>query len=354
MSARSAVHAAGRQEAIRDYYARVLTRSRDLKTGACCPPDALPAAHRRILDEIHPEVLARFYGCGSPIPPLLDGTTVVDLGCGSGRDAFLAAKLAGPAGRVLGIDMTEAQLAVARRHADAQCRRFGFDRPNVEFRLGYIEDMAAADVADESVDVVISNCVINLSPDKPRVFAEIFRVLKPGGELYFSDVFASRRTPVAWMDDPVLVGECLAGAMYVGDFRRSLRSAGCRDYREVARARVAIEDAEIDAKVGGVEFHSLTVRAFKLDTLEDACEDYGQIATYRGTIPDHPHRFELDPGHAFVTGKPTPVCGNTASMLTETRYARHFEVLGDRSTHYGLFACATSPAGSQETGGACC
>ena len=110
-------------------------------------------------------------------------------------------------------------------------------------------------------------------------------------------------------------------------------------------------------KIGSIDFHSITVRAFKLK-LEDRCEDYGQIATYLGTIPESPHSFLLDDHHLFEKGKPTPVCSNTAAMLAETRYAQHFRVIGNLSTHYGLFDCGTSPRlllrKEGETFGGCC
>lgn len=252
--------------------------------------------------------------------------------------------------------MTEEQLEVARRHLDGQMKRFGFSRPNVEFRQGYIEDLAAAGIADASVDLVISNCVVNLSPDKPRVLREIFRVLRPGGELYFSDVFADRRVPKALRDDPVVYGECLGGALYIEDFRRALLAAGCPDFRVVQKRPITIENEELEKKLGNIRFFSLTVRAFKLESLEDRCEDYGQVATYKGTLEGAPHRFVLDDHHVFQTEKPELVCGNTAAMLSETRFAPHFEVQGDRSVHYGLFDCGPAPlsTGEGDPGGACC
>ncbi len=237
--------------AVKDYYsAATADGCGGLATRACRCQDAVPPGHQAILDQIDPEILDRFYGCGSPIPPLLDGCTMLDLGCGAGRDAYLASRLIGPSGRVIGVDMTAEQLAVARRHQAAQAERFGFARSNVEFREGRFEDLGALGVADASIDVVISNCAINLSPDKPRVFAEIFRVLKPGGELYFSDVFADRRPPPSLADDPALLGECLAGAMYVEDFRRLLRAIGCLDYRVVSQAATVIDNPEVEARVG--------------------------------------------------------------------------------------------------------
>lgn len=345
-------------ENIRDYYGRVLQTNRDLKTGACCSGDSFAPPVREILKQIHPDVIAKFYGCGSPIPPELTGRTVLDLGSGSGRDCFILSKLVGPAGRVIGVDMTPEQLDTARRHVSYHMEKFGYAQPNVEFLSGYIEDLKSLGIANDSVDVVVSNCVINLSPDKARVFAEIFRVLKPGGELYFSDVFADRRIPKHLAEDPVLLGECLGGALYIEDFRRLLAGVGCLDHRVVSRSKLALTDPAVEQKTGMIGFHSLTLRAFKLD-LEDRCEDYGQVAYYLGTVPEHPHRFMLDDHHVFEPGRPHPVCGNTAAMLSQTRYAPHFKIIGDTRVHYGLFDCGpksavSDPENSATSGGSCC
>ncbi|MGQ0587535.1 MAG: methyltransferase domain-containing protein [Gammaproteobacteria bacterium] len=338
-------------ESVRQYYGRVLKSSADLKTSACCLTETLPPQVREVVKDLHPEVLERFYGCGSPIPPALEGITGLDLGCGSGRDCYVLSKLVGPNGRVIGLDMTDEQLAVARRHQGYHARKFGW--ANTDFRQGYIEDLAGAGIADASVDLVISNCVLNLSPDKPRVFRELFRVLKPGGELYFSDVFADRRIPAPLAQDPVLLGECLGGALYVEDFRRLLADAGCRDARTVSSASLALGDTGIQRKIGFVNFTSRTVRAFKLP-LEDRCEDYGQVATYRGTLAESSHAFDLDDHHHFVAGKPMLGCGNTADMVSRTRYAPHFQVTGDKTRHFGLFDCAPAADGAATTPGACC
>lgn len=342
------------QSALREYYGKVIQKTEDLKTSACCCTDeGLSPMVKVALAEINDEVLSRFYGCGSPLPPLLNGCTVLDLGCGAGRDAYLAARLVGPDGHVIGLDMTEEQLAVARRNLDSQMRRFSYDEPNVDFRHGFIEDLASAGIEDESVDVVISNCVVNLSPDKHAVFSEIFRVLKPGGELYFADVFSGRRVPETLYADPVLHGECLAGAMYAEDFRRLMRDVGWPDFRVTACRRIALGSPEIETCIGMVDFYSKTIRAFKFAELEDVCEDYGQVAVYKGTIPEWPHYFDLDDHHRLLTGKPMLVCGNTAAMLQETRYAPHFTVHGDRSVHYGPFTCGPA-TGKTPIGGACC
>lgn len=324
-------------EAVQRYYGEVLKSSADLQTSACCIGGA-PASY--ILDAlacVHEEVKDRFYGCGSPIPLAVEGAHVLDLGCGAGRDCYVLSQLVGPTGSVIGVDMTEAQLAVARKHRDYHAKKFG--HANVEFRQGYIEDLTTARIADESVDVVVSNCVLNLSPDKESVFREIFRVLKPGGELYFSDVFADRRVPADLAVDPVIRGECLGGALYWEDFRRLIADVGCRDSRTIERRRVAVNNPEIEARVGAIGFYSVTVRAFKL-ALEDRCEDYGQAVIYKGSLREAPHAFDLDDHHHFETGKIATVCGNTADMIERTRYAPHFEVIGDKTVHYGLFDCA--------------
>jgi arsenite methyltransferase len=343
---------------VKNYYGQVLHSINDLKTGACCcSDDLLHPAVKDIESEIASEVLTKFYGCGSPIPVAPEGCKVLDLGCGTGKDVFIASRLVGPEGFVIGIDMTDEQIEVGRRYLESQMETFGYDTPNVEFKKGYIEDLKECGIEDNSMDVVMSNCVINLSSDKKKVFSEIFRVLKPGGELFFSDVFAGRRVPEELKNDPLLYSECLGGAMYTEDFRRMLIAIGCPDYRIVSKHKTKINNPEIEAKAGMVDFYSMTVRAFKLDTLEDICEDYGQVAVYRGSISGYPHAFDLDDHHRFITGKPMLVCGNTASMLSETRLSDHFRVTGDRSIHYGPFDCAPAHEkheGEGEGGGACC
>lgn len=344
-------------ENVKKYYGQVLKTNGDLKTSSCCSTETLPAHLRDIVSLIHPHVQEKFYGCGSPIPDELQGRTVLDLGCGSGRDCYLLSKLVGEDGQVVGVDMTDEQLDVAVQYMDYHREKFGYVHSNVRFLKGYIEDLGSIGIRSESVDVVVSNCVLNLSPDKRAVFSEIFRVLKPGGELYFSDVFAGRRVPSEFAHDPFLLGECLGGALYIEDFRRLLREMGCLDYRVVSKRRLNLSNPEIEKKVGMIDFYSMTIRAFKLE-LEDLCEDYGQVATYQGTIPEFPHTFVLDDHHIFHTGMPKLVCGNTASMLTKTRYAGHFKVIGDRSVHYGPFDCRPQESPSTENnlcgGGACC
>lgn len=320
---------------VQDYYGRQLQHSDDLKTSACCDISQIPAWLKPLLARIHPEVLSRYYGCGLVCPPLLEGCRVLDLGCGSGRDVYVLAQLVGPTGEVVGVDMTDEQLAVAEKHRAFHADAFGF--ANVRFVRGYIERLDELPLEPGSFDVIVSNCVVNLSPDKDAVMRGVQRLLKDGGEFYFSDVYADRRVPVAVRNDPVLYGECLGGALYWNDFLRLAQRHGFTDPRLVDDRPLAITDPELAPRVGNLSFFSATYRLFKLDALETACEDYGQAVIYRGSIPEHRDRFVLDKHHDIQTGKVFPVCGNTWRMLRDTRFAAHFDFIGDFTRHYGLF-----------------
>lgn len=334
---------------VQDYYGRQLATSADLKTTACCDLSQMPAWLKPLLARIHPEVLSRYYGCGLVCPTLLEGCRVLDLGCGSGRDVYALAQLVGESGEVVGVDMTEEQLAVAMRHQAHHREAFGHTRSNVRFVHGYIERLDELGLEPGSFDVIVSNCVINLSPDKDAVLSGVSRLLKPGGEFYFSDVYADRRVPATVRNDPVLYGECLGGALYWNDFLSLARRSGFADPRLVEDRPLEITDPLLAAKVGNIRFFSATYRLFKLDTLESACEDYGQAVIYRGGIAQQPERFILDKHHEIEAGRIFPVCGNTWRMLRETRFSGHFDFVGSFDRHYGIFqGCGTSsPFGRQ-------
>jgi arsenite methyltransferase len=330
-------------EVVKNYYGKVLKSSEDLKTSACCDGGSVPAGLEPMLANVHEEVKSKYYGCGIVVPAALAGARVLDLGSGSGRDVYLMAQLVGPEGEVVGVDMTDEQLATANSHVDWHMRRFGYERSNVSFLKGYIERLDELGLAPASFDVVVSNCVINLSVDKPAVLRGAFDLLKPGGELYFADVYCDRRLDDGVRADPVLYGECLGGALYWNDFLPMAKRAGFLDPRLVISRPLEIKNEQIKRKLGQAKFFSATYRLFKLDGLETACEDYGQAVIYKGTVPDQPDAFMLDGHHLIETGKVFPVCGNTWRMLADTRFAPHFSFLGDFATHYGIFpGCGTS------------
>ena len=243
--------------------------------------------------------------------------------------------------------MTDEQLALARATASWHADRFRYARPNTSFHHGYIEDLRAVGLPDASADVVVSNCVVNLSPRKDLVLAEAFRVLKPGGELYLSDVFADRRLAHEVATDPVLYAECLGGAMYQADFVSLAKRTGFADPRVVTSSPISISNDEIAGKVGAARFRSVSYRLFKLEGLDDQCEDYGQVASYRGGLEGAESVFWLDDHHAFERGRPERICGNTAAMLTSTRFARWFDVVGAKDRHFGSYPCGPTAAASQ-------
>jgi len=322
---------------VKEYYGKVLSGSDDLKTSACCTEGRPPEYLMRLLKNIHPEIQQRYYGCGLIAPPLMEGLRVLDLGCGTGRDCYLLSQLVGESGEVVGVDMTDEQLAFAREYEDYHREQFGYAKSNVRFLKGYIESLDELGLEAESFDLIISNCVVNLSPDKPAVLAQAHRLLKPGGEFYFSDVYADRRVPQELQSDPMIYGECLGGALYWNDFINLSKAAGFLDPRLVEDRPLTIEDESIAKKLKGIQFFSATYRLFKLMDLEPACEDYGQAVIYRGTIEQNEAMFALDKHHHIEAGRIFPVCGNTYRMLEKTRFADHFDRLGHWGKHYGIF-----------------
>ena len=324
-------------EVVKEYYGKTLTGSEDLKTDACCTPDAMPDHIKPILGSIHEEVLGRYYGCGLVVPEAIEGLRILDLGCGAGRDVYALAGLTGENGSVVGVDMTTEQLEVARRHIQYHADAFGYGAPNTEFLQGYIEQLDELGLQDDSFDLIVSNCVLNLCPDKAAVLREAYRLLKSGGEMYFSDVYADRRIPAHLQADPVLYGECLSGALYWSDFLELARAAGFVDARLVEDRPLGIENQTVQDKVADISFYSATWRLFKVPELEAGQEDYGQVATYLGTLPRHPQQFALDKHHPFSSGQATPVSSNTLQIIANSRFAAHFDLDTGSGTHKGPF-----------------
>ncbi len=323
------------QEFVQEYYGQQLQSTDDLKTSACCDASAVPNWLKPLLSNIHDDVLSRYYGCGLVCPELLKGCKILDLGSGSGRDVYALAQLVGKEGEIVGVDMTEEQLAIAEQYRSHHAEVFGFD--NVKFMKGYLEKLDELDLEPNSFDVIVSNCVINLSTDKDAVIKSVFNLLKPGGEFYFSDVYSDRRVPESVKNDEVLYGECLGGALYWNDFINLAKRNGFNDPRLVEDRPLDVTDPKLSEKVGPIQFYSATYRLFKEENLESDCEDYGQAVIYKGTIPNNPDRFQLDKHHDIQTGKVFPVCGNTWIMLKETRFAEHFQFIGNFDKHFGLF-----------------
>ncbi len=309
----------------------------------CCPVDYDP----RYLEVIPPEVLERDYGCGDPSRFLRPGETVLDLGSGTGKICFIAAQVVGPAGRIIGVDMTPEMLAVARRAAPVVAERLGY--ANVEFHRGRIQDLAldlerldreleerpatSADgllaaieraealraerpmVADAAVDVVVSNCVLNLvdGRDKPRLFREIHRVLRAGGRAVISDIVSDEPVPERLQADPELWSGCISGALTDAGFLAAFEEAGCYGIRLLER------QAEPWRTVEGIEFRSVTVEAFR--GKEGPCWERQQAVIYRG-----PFKEVLDDdGHRLVRGRRHAVCDKTYRILQREPYREQFE-----------------------------
>jgi arsenite methyltransferase len=335
------------------YYGDVLKKSSDLKTNACCTMESIPNHVKDKLKNIHDDVLSTYYGCGLVMPDCLENTKILDLGCGSGRDVYLLSQFVGENGKVIGVDMTDNQLEIAQNKLEYHMEKFGYSNSNVEFKKGNIEELDTLGIEND-LDIVVSNCVVNLCKDKEKVLKNVFNLLKTGGEFYFSDVYSSQRIPSELAQDPVLWGECLSGALYWNDFLNIAKKCGFTDPRLVKSNLITVKNKELEEKVGDIKFYSATYRLFKLPgILESDCEDYGQAVIYKGTIPEHRASWNLDNHHKIITGKIFTVCGNTWNMLNCTRFKDHFEFIGDFNTHYGIFAgCGTGIP--FEDGGSCC
>jgi len=309
----------------------------------CCPVDYDP----QYLEAIPDEVLERDYGCGDPSAWLREGETVLDLGSGGGKICFIASQVVGPRGRVIGVDMNDDMLALARRAAPVLADRLGY--ANVEFRHGRIQDLAsdparaaaylsvhpaqtAADVieferfvteqrntapliADDSVDVVVSNCVLNLvrPEDKAALFDEIFRVTRVGGRVVISDIVADEDIPEAMQADPELWSGCVSGALREDMFLQAFLDAGFYGVRILKRDDTPWRTVE------GIEFRSVTVEAFK--GKQGLCWDHLQAVIYKG-----PFSVVVDDdGHRIPRGVRYAVCEKTFNLYSKEPYREHFE-----------------------------
>ncbi|CAN5241933.1 methyltransferase domain-containing protein [soil metagenome] len=330
------------ESAVRDRYAAGAQKQ---EAKLCCPVDYDP----QYLKVIPQEVIERDYGCGDPSKYLRAGETVLDLGSGTGKICFIAAQVVGPTGRVIGVDMTDEMLHVARTNAPIVAERIGY--ANVEFRKGRIQDLGLdierldqelkqnpitdaasflrADqlaqelrvkhplVGSDSVDVVVSNCVLNLveAKAKRQLFEEIFRVLKIGGRAVISDIVSDEEIPAHLQNDPELWSGCISGALTEEGFLQAFTDAGFYGVQILKR------DAEPWQTVEGIEFRSVTIEAFK--GKQGPCVERNQAVIYRG-----PFREVLDDdNHRMERGRRYAVCDKTYNLYQKAPYAASFEFI---------------------------
>ncbi len=321
-----------RQQDVQDRYSE---GARTVQPSLCCPV----SYDTKLLGMLPAEIIEKDYGCGDPSRYVRSGDTVLDLGSGGGKLCYMAAQLVGPTGRVIGVDMNEDMLALARKYREDMAARLGGER--VQFLKGKIQDLAldleardawlagrplrtGADlaafedwqseqrllrplVADASVDLVISNCVLNLvdEDDRRKLIREIHRVLKPGGRAAISDIVSDESVPEHLKADSLLWSGCVAGAFQEQELLRVFAEAGF----------LAVGYDKWDAKpwqiVEGIEFRSVTLTAVK--GASGPRLDYGHTVIYRGPYAE----VRDDEGHVFPRGERMAVCERTYRFLTE-------------------------------------
>ena len=330
------------EEAVRSRYSEA---ARVREASLCCPT----RYDKRFLAAIPDAVIERDYGCGDPSRHLREGETVLDLGSGTGKICFIASQVVGARGRVIGIDMNDEMLALARESAPEVARRIGHG--NVSFRKGRIQDLAldhdaldrhlrlepirsAADlprleaemarlrrekplVASDSIDVVVSNCVLNLvkPEDKRALFAEIFRVLGRGGRAVISDIVSDEDVPLELQRDPELWSGCISGAFREDRFLEAFEQAGFYGVTLAERGERPWQTVE------GIEFRSVTVIAYK--GKEGPCVDGKQAVLYRGPFRE----VTDDDGHTLRRGVPTAVCEKTFAIYSQEPYRSHVDLV---------------------------
>ncbi|KAJ1882155.1 hypothetical protein H4R99_003536 [Coemansia sp. RSA 1722] len=312
-------------DSVKTYYGKVLASSKDLKTSACTAASRPPAKIMSIISQIPDAVTSKFYGCGNPIPLGIDGKDVLDLGSGSGRDCYIAAALVGANGSVTGIDMTDEQLETARENISEYADTLGY-QPQMRFLTGYIEMIQEAGVPDESVDICISNCVVNLSPNKKLVLEGVYKALRAGGEFYFSDVYADSQLDEKVRTHDVLLGECIGGALFVDEFEDMAKNIGFATPHVLSATHIQIHDDELLQLVGQTKFYSITYRLFKPNhiPLDITADQQVAAVTYHGGIEGSEEKYVFDADNVFEKNVSAIVAVDTAALMAQSWVAGFF------------------------------
>lgn len=336
------------QTAEHSVYHRYAAAAQSREEALCCPIEY--AAD--FLSIIPDEIIERDYGCGDPTPYAREGDTVLDLGSGGGKLCYILAQVVGKRGRVIGVDCNREMLALARKYQQQVADRLGFS--NVDFRYGLIQDLQLdldllgrelaqhpvhdpsswlvlrnleerlrreqPLLADDSVDCVVSNCVLNLvrQQDRRQLFAEIFRVLRCGGRAAISDIVADEEVPQRLRQDPGLWSGCISGAFREDKFLSAFEAAGFHGIEIVKRQRDPWRTVE------GIEFRSMTVVAHK--GKQGPCLERNQAVIYRGPFKT----VEDDDGHVYQRGARMAVCDKTFQLLQRPPYAGVFDAIAPR------------------------
>jgi len=304
---------------VKNVYAEAATQ----KANLCCPKD-MPSAYTA---HVPREAFDHNYGCGTPVlqAGIREGDTVIDLGSGVGIDCFVAAKLVGPKGRVIGFDMTDEMLAQAFRFNSAVSQNLGYDV--VEFRKGLMERLP---IESNTADVVVTNCVLNLAVDKAKVFQEIFRVLKPGGRLVISDIVSDREITPEDQADKQAWAECVTGSMSLGGLLGTIEKTGFIGTHQLAEAGWQ--------KVKGYHFSTVTFEAHKY--VSDCNAAVSTLAIYLGPYA----KVVDDLGNEYTRFKPVAVRDDIAVYLRATGNAANFVVVQGRPAKAKAPAKASAPA----------
>ena len=314
------------RKAVREFYSKAADSPQE---ELCCPTKN----SEEDTSHIPQEVIDRFYGCGSPISTakVLEGETVVDLGSGAGIDCFIASKKVGSKGKVYGIDMTDNMLNIANENNKIVANNLGYDV--VEFRKGFLEDIP---IDDNKIDLITSNCVINLSPDKKSVFSEMWRILKNHGRIVVSDIVSVKTVPSHLRANKQLWGECISGALTEEEFIAYLEQVGFYGIQTLQKV--------FWKEVKGYEFYSITVRGYKFEKKE-GCVFIGQKAIYNG-----PLKAIIDEeGHFFPRNKAIEICTDTAAKLSNPPYTGQFTIVDAENKSKQTYSCC-----STEKGVTCC